>query len=87
MSAGALDVNVGDLSAALGAGVAALGVLVDSLVLVGRLGVLGDDVPGVEEAGDVAQNAQQNVDERVGTADSALDPDCRNMLAKVSGEV
>lgn len=53
----------------------ALGVLVDGLVLVGGLGVLGDDVPGVQEAGDVAEDAEEDVDERVGAADSTLDPD------------
>lgn len=66
---GRLDVDVGDAAAALAA------VAVQRLVLVGRLGELGDDVPGVQQARDVAEEAEQDVDERVGAADAALDPD------------
>ncbi len=39
------------------------------------LGELGDDVPGVEEAGDEAEHAETDVDEGVGAADAGLDPD------------
>jgi hypothetical protein len=62
----ALDVDVGD-AAALAAG--------EGLVLVGRLGVLCDDVPGVQEAGQEAEDSEADVDEGVGAADAALDPD------------
>lgn len=62
-----LDVDVGDA--------AALAVARQGLVLVGGLGELGDDVPGVEEARDEAEAAEEDVDERVGAADAALDPD------------
>ena len=76
---------------------AVLGVLGEGLVVVvvGRLGVLGDDVPGVEEAWDlwrarvlvgldwgrkeetyVAQDEEEDVDDRVGGADAAFYPDC-----------
>ena len=43
-------------------------------VIVG-FGVEGDDVPGVEEAGDVAEGAEEDVDEAVGGADAGFDPD------------
>lgn len=50
----------------------------DALV-VGVVGLreLGDDVPGVEEAREEAEDAEEDVDDRVGAADSTLDPDCR----------
>lgn len=63
----ALDVDVGNTTA--------LAIIRDGLVLVGRLGEFGNDVPGVEETWDVSEDAEQNVDERVCAADSALDPD------------
>lgn len=63
----ALDVDVGNT--------AALTIIRDGLVLVGRFGEFGNDVPGVEETRDVSEDAEQNVDERVCAADSALDPD------------
>lgn len=44
--------------------------------LVVGVGELGDDVPRVEEAGHEAERAEEDVDERVGGADAALDPDC-----------
>ncbi len=72
---GRLDVDVGDA--------AILAVARQGLVLVGRLGELGDNVPGVEEAGDEAQAAEEDVDEGVGAADAALDPDCE--LEKSTG--
>ena len=37
--------------------------------------VEGDDVPGVEEAGDVAEGAEEDVDEAVGGANARFDPD------------
>lgn len=40
------------------------------------LRVLGDDVPGVQEAGEETETAQGDVDEGVGAADTAFDPDC-----------
>ena len=38
-------------------------------------GVEGDDVPGVDEAGDVAEGAKEDVDEAVSGADAGFDPD------------
>ena len=40
-----------------------------------RFGVERDDVPSVEEAGDVAEGAEEDVDETVGGADAGFDPD------------
>ena len=37
--------------------------------------VEGDDIPGVEETGDVAEGAEEDVDEAVGGADAGFDPD------------
>lgn len=68
-----LDVDVGDA--------ACFAVLRNGLVLVGRLGVLGDDVPGVQETRDEAQNGEEDVDEGVGAADAAFDPDCGRSVA------
>lgn len=62
-----LDIDVGDTAALL--------VLRQRLVLVGRLGVLCDDVPSVQKAGDVAEDGEEDVDDRVGAANAALDPD------------
>lgn len=53
----------------------ALRFLVD--LLVRRVGVFGDDVPGVDETGEEAQTAEGDVDERVGRAEAALDPYCK----------
>ena len=44
-------------------------------VLVVGLRVEGDDVPGVQQAGDVAEHQEEDVDERVGGADARFDPD------------
>lgn len=44
------------------------------LVLVQWLGELGDDIPGVEEAGEEAETAEKNVDDGVGAANPAFDP-------------
>lgn len=62
------DVVVGDALLA----VARLGVG-DGLVVV--LWVLCDDVPGVQQAGDVAEHAEEDVDQRVGRAEAGFDPD------------
>ena len=51
-------------------------VLRDTLVVV-VVGELCDDVPCVQETWDEAKNAEKNVDEGIGRADAALDPDCR----------
>lgn len=60
----------------------ALAVLRQGLVLVRRLGVFRDDVPRVEKAGEVAEDAEEDVDEGIGAAETDLDPDCgRRMLA------
>jgi hypothetical protein len=64
---GRLDIDVGDA--------AALIVLRQRLVLVGRLGVSRNDIPGVEKARNITEDRQEDVDERVGAADTALDPD------------
>jgi len=63
----AVDEDVGDA--------AALAVLGDGFVLVVRVGELGDDVPCVDEAGDVAKEAEEDVDEGVCGAEAALHPD------------
>lgn len=44
-------------------------------VVVVGLWVERDDVPGVEEAGDVAEGAEEDVDEAVGGANAGFDPD------------
>ena len=49
--------------------------LVVGVVVIG-LWVFEDNVPCVEETGDVAETAEGKVDDRVGRADSHLDPDC-----------
>lgn len=75
---GAVHIVVGD-SAALGRTVMAggRGFWVEGLVVViVCFGIEGDNVPGVQEAGEVAERAEQNVDDRVGGADAAFDPDC-----------
>lgn len=57
------------------AAVAALGI-VQALVLVVGLGVFGDDVPGMEEAGQIAEGGEEDVDEGIRRAQPALYPDC-----------
>ena len=53
----------------------------DGLVaVVLALRVVGDDVPGMQEAGEVAQDAEGDVDEGVGGAEPGLDPDCGDLL-------
>ncbi len=46
----------------------------DGFIVVIALGIAGDDVPGVQQSRQVAEHAQQNVDERVTGADAGLDP-------------
>jgi hypothetical protein len=50
----ALDVDVGDA--------VALAILGQRLIFVGWLGIFGDEVPCVDEAGNVAKTAEQDVD-------------------------
>ena len=63
----ALDVDICDA--------ATFAVLRQRFVLVRRFGELGDDVPRVDEAGQKAENTEQDVDDGVSAADTALDPD------------
>ena len=65
---GRLDVDVSNAT------VLSVGKLRHALVLDG-VGELGDNVPRVQQAGDEAQTAQEDVDERVGAADATLNPD------------
>ena len=58
---------------------ARFGVLRDHVVL-GQLGVLGDDVPGVDESGEETETAEEDVDDGVGGAETALDPDCEELV-------
>ena len=53
--------------------VSALGV-VDGLVFVHWVRVAGDDVPGMDEAGDVAEAAEGDIDEGVSGAEADFDP-------------
>lgn len=62
----ALDVDVGDA--------VALTILRERLVLVGWLGILGNEIPCVNEAGNVAKTAEEDVNEGIGAAETALDP-------------
>lgn len=48
-------------------------------VAVIRIGILEDDVPGVEKAGEEAETAEGDVDEGVGGADTALYPYYRSV--------
>lgn len=63
------DMGVFDIPAPVGA---RDGLVVGVIVV--RLGVFEDDVPGVEETGDVAQTAEGEVDDGVGGADAYFDP-------------
>lgn len=51
-----------------------IGVAVGGWVVVVRVG--GDDVPGVQEAGEETEAGEEDVDEGVGAADAGFDPDC-----------
>jgi hypothetical protein len=53
--------------------------------VIAGFGVFGDDVPRVEETGDVAEDAEADVYEGVGGAEAAFDPDWRGWLARVWG--
>jgi len=44
------------------------------------LGVLGYDVPCVEEAWEVAEDAEEDIDERVGGAEAGFDPNYIGLL-------
>lgn len=59
----------------------ALAILRQGLILVRRLGVFRDDVPRVEKAGEVAEDAEEDVDEGVGAAETDLDPDCEGLVS------
>jgi hypothetical protein len=50
--------------------------IMEAFVLV-RIGVFEDDVPGVNQAGQEAETAECDVDERVCAAYTTLDPHCR----------
>lgn len=63
----ALDVDVGNA--------VTLTILWQGLVLVGRLRIFGDDVPCVDKAGNVCEAAEEDVNERIGAAETALYPD------------
>jgi hypothetical protein len=47
-------------------------------VVLGQFRVLGDDVPCVQEPWHESEEAKSDVDQRVGTAETALDPDWGN---------
>lgn len=53
---------------------AAFAIILDGFVFVGRLGELGDDVPCVQKARDESQNAEENVNERIGATNATLYP-------------
>lgn len=57
-----------------------VGLVTDIIVI--RLGVLEDDVPCVEETGDVAKTAESEVDNGVSSANAHLDPDWRRKELK-----
>lgn len=69
--AGLLDVNICNAATAT----AVFVILGYSFVFVGRFGMFGNDVPGVKKAGNEAEKAEEDIDERIGAADAALDPD------------
>ena len=48
----------------------------DGLVLVHRVRIAGDDIPGVYQAGNITEAAERDVDERVGRAEADFDPYC-----------
>lgn len=62
---------------------AAFAVILDGFVFVGRLGELGDDVPCVQKARDESQNAEENVNERIGATDATLYPNYLKMNQSV----
>ena len=50
--------------------------VVDGLVSVRWVRVAGDDVPGMDEAGEVAEAAEGDIDEGVGGTETDFDPYC-----------
>jgi len=46
----------------------------DDFIVVVAFRVAGNDVPGMEEAGEVAEHAEEDVDEGVSGADARFDP-------------
>ena len=69
------DIVVRHRTVGRGVGMCSSFVVLHPLIVV-CIGVLQNDVEGVEEAGEEAEAAKGDVDERVGAADAALDPDC-----------
>ena len=49
------------------------------VLVVAGLRIQRDNVPGMDEAGNVAKDAEEDVDERVGRAYSTLDPDFKHV--------
>ena len=47
----------------------------NSLVVVLFFRELGNNVPGMEKAGDESETAEEDIDEGIDTADAPLDPD------------
>ena len=54
-------------------------------IIVVWFGVFQDDIPCVQETGDVSETAKCEVDYRVGRADANFDPYCRNEELTLSG--
>ena len=52
----------------------------DALVFIFGFGVERDDVPGVQQAGNVAEGAEEDVDQGVGGADARFDPNCKRTM-------
>lgn len=50
-------------------------------IVIVSLGVLEDDVECVDQARDVAEQTECNVDDGVGGADASFDPDCLRMVS------
>jgi hypothetical protein len=48
--------------------------VVDRLILVHRVRVTGNDIPGVDQARDITEAAESDVDERVSGAEADFDP-------------
>ena len=51
----------------------------DRLIFVRRVGVAGNDVPGVDQAGDVAEAAEGDIDKGIRGAEADFDPYCSNV--------
>jgi hypothetical protein len=63
----ALNIDISDVSM--------LWVLWYFIVLAHRVGIFGNDVPGVQQAGHPAEHAEKDVDDGVGGANAGFDPD------------